>query len=225
MSKKSKPGKQFAGVVKPPKDTPATLHSTVEILPPGERTSKAQLLAQIAAEIGSANPFGNDPFDFDDPDFDDDAWDVPPQVDIMQLPHGKGLPLPSYQTEGSVGMDLAAAIAEGTVVTIEPGKRALIPTGLKISLPLEMEGQIRPRSGLALKYGVTVLNAPGTIDTDYRGEIGVLLINHGDDPFKITRGDRIAQIVFKFVARVDLIEDDDLDDTDRSGGGFGSTGT
>lgn len=223
MSKKGKPGRQFSGVVKPPVEEPK-VRSVIEVLPPADRISKAQLLAQMAAEIGSRGGFP-DAFDDDDDDLDFDNWDVPPQVDVMQLPHGKGLPLPNYQTEGSVGMDLAAAIAEGTVVTIEPGKRALIPTGLKVSLPLEMEGQIRPRSGLALKYGVTVLNAPGTIDTDYRGEIGVLLINHGDDPFKIARGDRIAQIVFKFVARVDLIEDDDLEETDRGGGGFGSTGT
>lgn len=227
MSKKSKAGKQYSGVVKPPQEAPKAARSIIEILPPDDRVSKARLLAEIAAEFSSAKAFGDVEFDINDPDFGADDWDTPPQVDIMQLPHGKGLPLPEYQTADSSGMDLVAAVPEGAPVTLAPGARVLVPTGLRMSIPLYLEGQVRPRSGLALKHGVTVLNAPGTIDADYRGEVGVLLINHGTEPFVISRGDRIAQIVFCPVSRVDLIDDDDLDDlddTDRGGGGFGSTG-
>lgn len=137
-------------------------------------------------------------------------------------------PLPTYSTEYSVGMDLRANLKneEGNdkVISIVPGERVLIPTGLYLSIPYGYEGQIRPRSGLAVKYGLTVLNSPGTIDADYRGEIKVCLINHGNDTFAIHHGDRIAQIVFAKVEQVQLIEVDKLDDTERGVGGFGHTG-
>lgn len=137
-------------------------------------------------------------------------------------------PLPTYSTEYSAGMDLRANLKdeEGNdeVISIATGERVLIPTGLYIQLPYGYEAQIRPRSGLALKYGITVLNTPGTIDADYRGEIGVCLINHGNDTFDVHHGDRIAQIVFAKVDQVQLIEVDKLDDTKRGDGGFGHTG-
>jgi len=132
------------------------------------------------------------------------------------------VPLPEYKTSGAAGMDLAAAVAEPIVIL--PGERKLIPTGLAIALPPGHEAQIRPRSGLALKHGVTVLNAPGTIDEDYRGPIGVVLINHGQDDFEVTRGERIAQMVIAPVTRAALEAVDSLDDTDRGAGGYGSTG-
>ena len=130
--------------------------------------------------------------------------------------------LPKYQTEGSVGMDLSAFI--GADIVIKPNERELIPTGIAISLPQNIEGQVRPRSGLALKYGITVLNTPGTIDSDYRGEIKVILINHGKEDFLVKNNDRIAQIVFSEVVKVSLDEVDDLDQTLRDQKGFGSTG-
>ncbi|MAE37098.1 MAG: dUTP diphosphatase [Pelagibacteraceae bacterium] len=130
--------------------------------------------------------------------------------------------LPKYQTEGSVGMDLSAFI--GADIVIKPNERELIPTGIAISLPQNIEGQVRPRSGLALKYGITVLNTPGTIDSDYRGEIKVILINHGKEDFLVKNNDRIAQIVFSEVVKVSLNEVDDLDQTLRDQQGFGSTG-
>ncbi len=130
--------------------------------------------------------------------------------------------LPKYQTEGSVGMDLSAFI--GADVVIKPNERELIPTGIAISLPQNIEGQVRPRSGLALKYGITVLNTPGTIDSDYRGEIKVILINHGKEDFLVKNNDRIAQLVFSEVVKVSLNEVDDLDQTLRDQKGFGSTG-
>ena len=130
--------------------------------------------------------------------------------------------LPKYQTEGSVGMDLSAFI--GADVVIKPNERELIPTGIAISLPQNIEGQVRPRSGLALKYGITVLNTPGTIDSDYRGEIKVILINHGKEDFLVKNNDRIAQLVFSEVVKVSLNEVDDLDQTLRDKKGFGSTG-
>ena len=136
-------------------------------------------------------------------------------------------PLPTYSTEYSAGMDLRANIIDegnNNIISIAPGERALIPTGLYIQLPYGYEAQIRPRSGLALKYGITVLNTPGTIDADYRGEIGVCLINHGNDTFDVHHGDRIAQIVFAKVDQVQLIEVDKLYDTERGIGGFGHTG-
>jgi dUTP pyrophosphatase len=150
------------------------------------------------------------------------AQPAPLPVAVKRLPHGEGLPLPAAQTGGAAGFDLAAAVAE-TVVLV-PGARALIPTGLAIALPEGYEGQVRPRSGLAVNHGVTVLNAPGTIDADYRGEVKVPLINHGDTAFAVTRGMRIAQLVVAPVTRVALVEVAALDDTARGAGGFGSTG-
>jgi dUTP pyrophosphatase len=145
-------------------------------------------------------------------------------VGLMRLPHAEGLPLPRYETEQAAGLDLLAALAPGEEITLESGKWGLVPTGLKLHLPEGYEAQVRPRSGLALKHGVTVLNAPGTIDADYRGELGVILVNHGPAPFVVTRGLRIAQLVVAPVVRVALAERSSLDETPRGGGGFGSTG-
>ena len=141
---------------------------------------------------------------------------------IKRMPHSEGIPLPKYQTEGSAGIDLPAAI-EGSA-TIDPGARLLIPTGFAFSIPRTYEGQIRPRSGLALKHGITVLNSPGTIDSDYRGEVSVLLINHGNKTFFFERGDRVAQMVFTKVEQVKFKEVKVLDKSDRGIGGYGSTG-
>jgi dUTP pyrophosphatase len=142
------------------------------------------------------------------------------RVEIRRLPNNEDLPLPAYETAGAAGMDLRAAEA----VTLKPGARHLVPTGLAIALPDGFEAQVRPRSGLAVKHGVTVLNAPGTIDSDYRGEVKVILANLGSEPFVIARGDRIAQLVPAAVQRATLAEVDSLDDTARGAGGFGSTG-
>jgi dUTP pyrophosphatase len=147
-----------------------------------------------------------------------------PQLRLRRLPHGEGLPLPTYQTAHAAGLDLAAAVAADAPVTLAPGRRSLVPTGFALALPEGFEAQVRPRSGLAAKHGVTVLNTPGTIDADYRGEIQVILINLGDAPFVVTRGLRIAQLVVAPVARSAVIEADTLDDTARGTGGFGSTG-
>ncbi len=138
----------------------------------------------------------------------------------MRLANGKDLPLPSYETAGAAGMDLRSTEA----ITLKPGARCLVPTGVAIALPEGFEAQIRPRSGLALKHGVTVLNSPGTIDCDYRGEIKVPLINHGQEDFVITQGDRIAQMVIAPVARINWIEVKSLESTVRGAGGFGSSG-
>jgi dUTP pyrophosphatase len=146
------------------------------------------------------------------------------KIEIRQLPHGEGLPLPAYQSAYAAGLDLLAAVPEATPMIIAPGRHALVPTGLSIALPPGYEAQIRPRSGLAAKHGVTVLNAPGTIDADYRGEIAVLLINHGDAPFPVRRGERIAQMVIAQVSRAELVAAVSLSATDRGAGGFGSTG-
>ena len=146
------------------------------------------------------------------------------KIDIRQLPHGEGLALPAYQSAHAAGLDLLAAVPEAEPVVLLPGARALVPTGLSIALPPGYEAQVRPRSGLAAKHGVTVLNAPGTIDADYRGEIGVLLINHGDVAFSIRRGERIAQMVVAAVVRAELVPVDALPATGRGSGGFGSTG-
>jgi dUTP pyrophosphatase len=143
-------------------------------------------------------------------------------VQIMRLEHGEGLPLPAARTTASAGLDLAAAVEDA--VLIPTGGRALIPTGFAVAIPTGHEGQVRPRSGLAVDHGVTVLNAPGTIDADYRGEVKVLLINHGDGPFTVTRGMRIAQLVVAPVAAVRVAEVATLDETPRGKGGFGSTG-
>ena len=145
-------------------------------------------------------------------------------VRFRQLPHSRGLPPPRYLTAGAAGMDLVAAVAEGEEVVLDPGQRALIPTGVAIELPAGYEAQVRPRSGLALKEGVSVLNSPGTIDADYRGEIGVILINFGQSPFSVRRGARIAQLVVNPVARVALIASDALETSERGANGFGSTG-
>jgi dUTP pyrophosphatase len=145
-------------------------------------------------------------------------------VRVLRLPHGADLPLPAYQSEKAAGMDLLAAVPAGASIVLAPGDRAAIPTGIAIGLPVGTEGQVRPRSGLALRHGVTVLNAPGTIDADYRGEIQVLLINLGREPFTIERGMRVAQLVIASVARGNMNERDTLDDTQRGKGGFGSTG-
>ncbi len=144
-------------------------------------------------------------------------------VAIQRLPHGADVALPEPATDMSAGVDLVAAVTDPVV--LEPGRRALIPTGIAIQLPGGFEAQVRPRSGLAVKHGVTILNSPGTIDADYRGEIGVILINHGDQPFTVTRGMRIAQMVVQSVIGVQWREVDTLDETDRGDGGFGSTGT
>jgi dUTP pyrophosphatase len=141
----------------------------------------------------------------------------------MRLPNGEDLPLPSYATPLAAGLDLVAALTADLVLA--PGARALIGTGIAIALPAEFEAQVRPRSGLALKVGVTVLNSPGTIDADYRGEIGVVLVNHGDSPYTVRRGDRIAQLVVAPVARAAWQVTEQLPSSERAAGGFGSTGT
>ena len=143
---------------------------------------------------------------------------------VVRLPHAQGLDLPAYGTAGSAGMDLRAAVPDDAPITLEPGRRALVPTGLAIAVPEGHEAQIRPRSGLAIKHGVTCLNTPGTIDSDYRGEVQVILINHGHEPFVIRRGERIAQMVVAAYARLEWEEVTSLDDTTRGAGGFGSTG-
>jgi dUTP pyrophosphatase len=143
-------------------------------------------------------------------------------VPIVRLPHADGLALPEYATPLSAGLDLLAAVAAETIIL--PGGRALIPTGISIALPAGFEAQVRPRSGLALRHGVTVLNSPGTIDADYRGEVGVILANLGTEPFAVTRGMRIAQLVVAAVARIAWQEAKTLPDTKRGTGGFGSTG-
>ena len=143
---------------------------------------------------------------------------------VSQLPHAVGLDLPAYETEGSAGLDLRAAIAEDAPLTLKPLARALVPTGLKMSVPLGYEVQVRPRSGLALKFGITCLNSPGTIDSDYRGEVGVILINLGSEDFVIKRGDRIAQMVVAQHARIVWEVTGSLEATARGEGGFGSTG-
>lgn len=146
-----------------------------------------------------------------------------PLIDVVRLPHGEGLPLPAYATEGAAGMDLLAAVTAPLV--IPPGGRALVPTGLRIALPHGFELQVRPRSGLALKNGVMLPNSPGTIDEDYRGELGVIVLNAGTEPFTVERGMRIAQAVIAPVVRAAWREVDALPDTARGTGGFGSTGT
>ena len=146
-------------------------------------------------------------------------------VAISRLPHADGLELPAYETAASAGMDLRAAVPADDPVVLAPGARDLLPTGLQIALPKGYEGQVRPRSGLAHDHGVTVLNSPGTIDADYRGEVKVLLINHGDEAFTVERGMRIAQLVVAAHARVEWVQREALSETVRGPGGFGSTGT
>jgi dUTP pyrophosphatase len=147
-----------------------------------------------------------------------------PTVPIVRLPHAEGLPLPGYETSGSAGMDLRAAVPENAPMVLRPGARDMIPTGLAFALPHGFEAQVRPRSGLAAKAGVTCLNTPGTIDSDYRGEVKVILINLGAEDFVIRRGDRIAQVVIAPVVQAVWAQVDSLDETARGAGGFGSTG-
>lgn len=145
-------------------------------------------------------------------------------VRVERLPHAEGLPAPAYETSGSAGMDLRAAVPDDEPLTLRPGARALVPTGLKIALEPGHEAQVRPRSGLALKHGITCLNSPGTIDSDYRGEVGVILANLGQEPFVVRRGERIAQLVIARHEQAALVEVEALDETARGAGGFGSTG-
>jgi dUTP pyrophosphatase len=144
------------------------------------------------------------------------------EIKITRLAHGADLALPSYESAQAAGMDLRAAVGE--TLELGPGKRALVPTGIAIALPAGFEAQIRPRSGLALKHGITCLNTPGTIDADYRGEVGVILINHGEETFEISRGERIAQMVIALVTQGVWQEVNNLDETGRGAGGFGSSG-
>jgi dUTP pyrophosphatase len=145
-------------------------------------------------------------------------------VRVKRLPHGEGLPLPSYQSKEAAGLDVVAGVLEGAPVAIPPGARALIPTGFALELPRGYEAQVRPRSGLALKHGVTLLNSPGTIDSDYRGELMVIVVNHGAEPFLVRRGDRIAQLVIAPVSHAEIVAAEELAATVRGPGGFGSTG-
>ncbi len=147
-----------------------------------------------------------------------------PTIPITRLPHAEGLPLPAYETSGAAGMDLRAAVPEDQPITLRPGSRVMAPTGLAFAVPHGFEAQVRPRSGLAAKSGVTCLNTPGTIDSDYRGEVKVILINLGDDDLIIRRGDRIAQLVIAPVIQALWAEVETLDETSRGAGGFGSTG-
>lgn len=146
------------------------------------------------------------------------------KVNVTRLPHAAGLPLPAYQSARAAGLDLVAAVPVDAPVTIAPGQRAMVPTGLSISLPPGTEGQVRPRSGLAARHGITVLNSPGTIDADYRGEIHVILANLGNSLFEVVRGDRIAQFVIAPILHAQLLERKKLDKTKRGTKGFGSTG-
>ena len=147
-----------------------------------------------------------------------------PVIAVTQLAHGADLPLPAYETAHAAGMDLRAAVPADEPLSLRPGERHAVPTGLAIAIPPGFEGQVRPRSGLALRHGVTCLNSPGTIDADYRGEVKVILINHGTEPFTIRRGDRIAQLLISAVVQASWREVDSLDETARGAGGFGSTG-
>ena len=142
---------------------------------------------------------------------------------VQRLPHAEGLPMPEQASPGSAGLDLRAAVSGDLV--LDPGERTLVPTGLVLELPLGWEGQVRPRSGLAIRHGISLLNSPGTIDSDYRGEVKVILANLGSEPFTIQRGDRIAQLVVAPVSRVEVVEVADMSSTERGSGGFGSTGT
>jgi dUTP pyrophosphatase len=150
---------------------------------------------------------------------------VTAELRVLRLPHGADLPLPSYQSAQAAGLDLLAAVPADAPVVLAPGARALIPTGIAIALPPGTEGQVRPRSGLAMRHGVTVLNAPGTIDADYRGEVQVILVNFGVDAFTVTRGLRVAQLIIATTLQVKVCEVASLDETTRGVGGFGSTGT
>jgi dUTP pyrophosphatase len=145
-------------------------------------------------------------------------------IPVRRVAHGAGLPLPAYESAGAAGLDLRAALEEGGALVMAPGERMAVPTGLALQLPAGFEAQVRPRSGLALRHGITLLNAPGTVDSDYRGEVTAILINLGQEPFTIRRGDRIAQLVIAPVTQASLVETTILDETARGAGGFGSTG-
>ncbi len=147
-----------------------------------------------------------------------------PRIAVKRLPHAEGLDLPAYQSAGAAGMDLLAAVGKSKPLRLAPGVRVLVPTGLVLALPRGLEAQVRPRSGLALRHGLTVLNSPGTIDSDYRGEVMVLLVNLGDQPVMIARGERIAQLVVQRFERATLVEVSEIATTSRGAGGFGSTG-
>lgn len=149
---------------------------------------------------------------------------TPVEIRIERLSHAGGLPLPAYQSADAAGLDLCAAIPEGEPIKLAPGERIAVPTGFAIELPRGFEGQVRPRSGLALRQGLTCLNAPGTIDADYRGEILVILVNHGQEPVRLQRGMRVAQLVVAPISQVSLVETGNLSTTERDQGGFGSTG-
>lgn len=146
------------------------------------------------------------------------------KINVKTLPHFDGLSLPAFETALAAGADLRAAVAQDAPITLKPGERALVPTGFCMALPAGYEAQIRPRSGLAFKHGITCLNSPGTIDADYRGEVKILLINHGQEPFVIKRAERIAQMIIAPITQASFITVADLDDTERGTGGFGSTG-
>ena len=148
-----------------------------------------------------------------------------PRIEIKRLDHAKGLALPAYETDEAAGMDLRAALAEGETMVLQPGQQAMVPTGLSMAMPKGFEAQVRPRSGLAAKHGLTVLNTPGTIDSDSRGEVKIILINLGQDDFTVERNMRIAQMIIAPVVQASLIEVETLDETARGLGGFGSTGT
>jgi dUTP pyrophosphatase len=150
--------------------------------------------------------------------------DTRPTLHLIRLPNGEGLDLPEYESKGAAGMDLRAAIEEGAPLVLAPGKRALVPTGFVFEIPEGFEGQVRPRSGLAFKHGITCLNSPGTIDSDYRGEVKVLLVNLGEEDFTVTRGMRIAQILIAPVSQARVVEIAEASETSRGAGGFGSTG-
>lgn len=149
---------------------------------------------------------------------------IGPPLGVVRLPHAEGLPLPSYESAGAAGLDLRAAVPEDRQIILLPGKRALVPTGFILEIPEGFEGQVRPRSGLALRHGVTCLNTPGTIDSDYRGEVQVLLVNLGEDDFAVTRGLRIAQLIIAPVTRIAVEQRGRASETTRGAGGFGSTG-
>ncbi|ASS54786.1 dUTP diphosphatase [Rhizobium leguminosarum] len=150
--------------------------------------------------------------------------DVSPRLKLIRLPNGEGLDLPAYESKGAAGMDLRAAVDEAAPLTLLPGKRALVPTGFIFEIPEHFEGQVRPRSGLAFKNGITCLNSPGTVDSDYRGEVKVLLVNLGEEAFVISRGMRIAQMVIAPVTQARVVEITEASETVRGAGGFGSTG-
>ncbi|MCO6049564.1 dUTP diphosphatase [Mesorhizobium sp. RP14(2022)] len=158
------------------------------------------------------------------PDTMPPSTSLEPRIGVVRLPHGADLPLPAYETEGAAGLDLRAAVPADRPILILPGRRALVPTGLVFELPEGFEGQVRPRSGLAYRHGITCLNSPGTLDWDYRGELKVILANFGDEEFSVSRGMRIAQLVIAPVSRARLEERVHASETLRSSGGFGSTG-